>query len=61
MDWIEQLFGFNPDGGDGSIEALLVVAVVVIVIAVAFTVSRRLRAVGTSAVARLTRRSKTAR
>jgi len=61
MDWIEQLFGFNPDGGDGSIEALIVVAVVVIVLAVAFTVSTRLRAVGLSAMARLTRRSKTAR
>jgi hypothetical protein len=23
MDWIEQLFGLSPDGGDGSIEALI--------------------------------------
>jgi len=61
MDWLEQLFGLNPDGGDGSIEALIVVAVVVIVLAIAFTVSERLRAIGISAVARLTRRSKTVR
>ena len=23
MDWIEQWFGLNPDGGDGSLEWLL--------------------------------------
>ena len=26
MDWIEQLFGFSPDGGDGSAEVLIVLA-----------------------------------
>jgi hypothetical protein len=26
MDWIEKLFGFNPDGGDGSAELLIVLA-----------------------------------
>jgi hypothetical protein len=26
MDWIERWFGLSPDGGDGSIEALYVVA-----------------------------------
>jgi hypothetical protein len=26
MHWIEQFFGFSPDGGDGSAEAMLVVA-----------------------------------
>ena len=26
MDWIEQIFGFSPDGGNGSTEALIVVA-----------------------------------
>jgi hypothetical protein len=31
MDWIEQLFGFSPDGGDGSTEILYAVAVVAIV------------------------------
>jgi len=24
MDWIEQIFGWNPDNGDGSIESLIV-------------------------------------
>lgn len=24
MDWIEQIFRFNPDGGDGSAEVLIV-------------------------------------
>ena len=24
MDWIERLFGFAPDGGDGSVEAVIV-------------------------------------
>lgn len=24
MDWIERWFGLNPDGGDGSVEWLLV-------------------------------------
>lgn len=26
MDWIEQIFGWSPDGGDGSTEALIVFA-----------------------------------
>jgi hypothetical protein len=33
MDWIEQLLGFSPDGGDGSTEALIVFACVVVVAA----------------------------
>jgi hypothetical protein len=27
MDWIEQLFGLSPDGGDGTTEAMIVAAV----------------------------------
>jgi hypothetical protein len=27
MDWIEQLFGISPDGGDGTTEAMIVVVV----------------------------------
>ena len=27
MDWIEQLFGISPDGGDGTTEAMIVLAV----------------------------------
>jgi hypothetical protein len=24
MDWLEQWFGWNPDGGDGSVEAAII-------------------------------------
>jgi hypothetical protein len=36
MDFIETLFGISPDGGDGSLEALWIGAIVVVVLAVAF-------------------------
>lgn len=26
MDWIERLFGLSPDGGDGSTELMIVLA-----------------------------------
>jgi hypothetical protein len=26
MQWIEQFFGFSPDGGDGTTEAMLAIA-----------------------------------
>ena len=32
MDWIEQLLGFSPDGGDGSTEAIIVAACCTIVL-----------------------------
>ena len=32
MDWIEQLFGISPDGGDGSLEALIVAGFCTIVV-----------------------------
>lgn len=35
MDFIEQLFGIAPDGGDGSLELLYVAAIVVAMAAVA--------------------------
>jgi hypothetical protein len=34
MDWIEKLFGFSPDGGDGTAEAAIVFACVVVLAAV---------------------------
>jgi hypothetical protein len=34
MDWIEQLFGISPDGGDGTIEAMIVFAACIVVGAV---------------------------
>ena len=38
MDFIEAWFGISPDGGDGSAEAMVVVVLVAIVIAVAWMV-----------------------
>jgi hypothetical protein len=35
MDFIEQWFGISPDGGDGSLEALWIGALIVVVLAVA--------------------------
>ena len=58
MDWIEQWLGFNPDGGDGTIEAAIVVALVVIAVTIACIVSKRVRTVAMSLVHRVTRRSK---
>jgi len=34
MDWIEQWFGLSPDGGDGSVERLLLGAVAAVVVAI---------------------------
>jgi hypothetical protein len=61
MDWLEQWLGLNPDGGDGTIETAIVVAVIVIGLTIASLVSRRLRELGTSALHRITRRSRPAR
>lgn len=36
MDFIETLFGIAPDGGDGSLEALWISAIVVASVAFAF-------------------------
>ena len=36
MDFIETWFGVSPDGGDGSLEALWIGAIVVVVLAIAF-------------------------
>ena len=30
MDWIERVFGISPDGGNGTFEALIIIAVVLI-------------------------------
>jgi hypothetical protein len=50
MDWIEQLFGLSPDGGDGSTELMWLIVFVVIVIAFAWR--RRLRAFLTRRIGR---------
>jgi len=36
VDFIETLFGVSPDGGDGSLEALWIGAIVVAVLAFVF-------------------------
>jgi len=36
MDFIERHLGFSPDGGDGSIEVMLITVLVMIITAVAF-------------------------
>jgi hypothetical protein len=36
MDFIERLFGISPDGGDGSLEALYLVAFVGVMAAIVF-------------------------
>jgi hypothetical protein len=43
MDWIERWFGFSPDDGDGTVEWLIVMAVVLISVAVASSVVARRR------------------
>jgi hypothetical protein len=37
MDWIEKLFGFNPDGADGTAEAAIVFACVIVLAAIVVT------------------------
>jgi hypothetical protein len=43
MDWIEQIFGVSPDGGDGSTEALIVFACSTIVLMIVLWRVPRLR------------------
>ena len=33
MDWVEQIFGINPDGGDGSLEAVIVAGCCTVIVA----------------------------
>ena len=46
MDWIEQLFGIDPDMGSGSLEILIAGAVVLI--AVGIVVQRRSKTLATA-------------
>ena len=41
MDWIEQVFGVDPDFGSGSLEILIAGAVVLIVVGLVLYVRRR--------------------
>jgi hypothetical protein len=36
MDFIERYLGFSPDHGDGSLEAMLLLALVTIITGIAF-------------------------
>jgi hypothetical protein len=61
MDWIEQWLGLNPDGGNGTIEAAIIAAVVLVGGAVVGLVSPRARARGIAALRQIARRVKPAR
>ena len=41
MDWIEQLFGIDPDMGSGSLELLIAGAVVLVVVGIVATRVRK--------------------
>ena len=41
MDWIEQIFGIDPDFGSGALEILIAGAVVLIVVGLVLYVRRR--------------------
>jgi hypothetical protein len=41
MDFIERIFGVSPDGGNGSLEFMYVIGIVVAVILVARALCRR--------------------
>lgn len=44
MDWIEKIFGIAPDNGDGSAEAMIVAAALVIASILVVAASPALRA-----------------
>jgi hypothetical protein len=44
MDWIESWFGVSPDGGDGTVELLIIVLAAAAIFVVALVFNRRLRA-----------------
>jgi hypothetical protein len=44
MDFIEQIFGVSPDGGDGTLELLYIVAALAVIGAIVWRVTVRRRA-----------------
>jgi hypothetical protein len=44
MDFIEKWFGLSPDGGDGSLEVLWLVAIIAVAIVIFRTILVRLAA-----------------
>jgi hypothetical protein len=43
MDFFEKLFGVDPDGGNGSLEMLMLIGLVAIVLLVGFAAMHRYR------------------
>ncbi|HEY1986690.1 MAG TPA: hypothetical protein VGG85_14840 [Terracidiphilus sp.] len=41
MDFIERVFGVSPDGGNGSVESMYLAALLVLLLATVYVVSRR--------------------
>ena len=42
MEWIERLFNVRPDNGDGTLEALIIIAAALVALALVPAVRRRL-------------------
>jgi hypothetical protein len=55
MNWLEAIFHYAPDSGDGSAETLLLLALFVVVVA-RIVGLRRNRAAGSARIAESTRR-----
>ncbi len=45
MDWIERWLGYSPDNGDGTLEILITVSVIIAVICVGVATHPALRAI----------------
>jgi hypothetical protein len=43
MDFIERVFGLSPDGGNGSTEALILLAITLVLLLVAWRRQHRIR------------------
>jgi hypothetical protein len=57
MDWIEKIFGWNPDNGDGSFEAIIVAVCCFVVLALIFATAPKARAYARRLLGSLTARS----